>query len=130
MYSSEHPADSLSLFSRFRLYRTSLFFFFNDTATTEIYTLSLHDALPLTHQRRKSTRRRRGRRRMVEEKRRETHRFPAQLGSHGRLGRRPVVALVREGRAHVARPEGARTSHPARIHRTASSILPLLSLPR
>src|SRR6266571_1432931 len=24
-----------------------LFFFFNDTATTEIYTLSLHDALPL-----------------------------------------------------------------------------------
>src|SRR2546428_7487364 len=26
------------------------FFFFNDTATTEIYTLSLHDALPiLTH---------------------------------------------------------------------------------
>src|SRR3712207_6223043 len=26
---------------------TSLFFFFNDTATTEIYTLSLHDALPI-----------------------------------------------------------------------------------
>src|SRR2546430_17417592 len=26
-----------------------LFFFFNDTATTEIYTLSLHDALPLLH---------------------------------------------------------------------------------
>src|SRR3989449_9356043 len=25
---------------------SSLFFFFNDTATTEIYTLSLHDALP------------------------------------------------------------------------------------
>src|SRR2546430_6787965 len=27
--------------------RSSLFFFFNDTATTEIYTLSLHDALPI-----------------------------------------------------------------------------------
>src|SRR5258708_31084258 len=26
----------------------SLFFFFNDTATTEIYTLSLHDALPIS----------------------------------------------------------------------------------
>src|SRR2546430_9555021 len=26
---------------------TYLFFFFNDTATTEIYTLSLHDALPI-----------------------------------------------------------------------------------
>src|SRR5258708_33421146 len=27
--------------------RYCLFFFFNDTATTEIYTLSLHDALPI-----------------------------------------------------------------------------------
>src|SRR2546429_6835193 len=27
------------------------FFFFNDTATTEIYTLSLHDALPILHRR-------------------------------------------------------------------------------
>src|SRR5260221_13023454 len=27
----------------------SIFFFFNDTATTEIYTLSLHDALPIYH---------------------------------------------------------------------------------
>src|SRR2546421_12669363 len=26
----------------------NLFFFFNDTATTEIYTLSLHDALPIS----------------------------------------------------------------------------------
>ena len=26
----------------------ALFFFFNDTATTEIYTLSLHDALPIS----------------------------------------------------------------------------------
>src|SRR6266511_6326519 len=28
------------------------FFFFNDTATTEIYTLSLHDALPISHRQR------------------------------------------------------------------------------
>src|SRR2546429_5984215 len=28
-----------------------LFFFFNDTATTEIYTLSLHDALPISKKR-------------------------------------------------------------------------------
>src|SRR2546429_8131057 len=27
-----------------------IFFFFNDTATTEIYTLSLHDALPIYNQ--------------------------------------------------------------------------------
>src|SRR2546430_16547004 len=32
-------SPSLSIFS---------FFFFNDTATTEIYTLSLHDALPIS----------------------------------------------------------------------------------
>src|SRR2546425_4729693 len=29
------------------IFCTRLFFFFNDTATTEIYTLSLHDALPI-----------------------------------------------------------------------------------
>src|SRR3712207_9215383 len=29
-----------------------VFFFFNDTATTEIYTLSLHDALPISAERR------------------------------------------------------------------------------
>src|SRR5437016_12137638 len=29
----------------------SFFFFFNDTATTEIYTLSLHDALPICEER-------------------------------------------------------------------------------
>src|SRR2546425_4156536 len=37
MYSVTPPSDP-SLF----------FFFFNDTATTEIYTLSLHDALPIS----------------------------------------------------------------------------------
>src|SRR5258708_8335167 len=31
----------------FRRCRVLLIFFFNDTATTEIYTLSLHDALPI-----------------------------------------------------------------------------------
>src|SRR2546422_4716633 len=35
--------------------RLSLFFFFfNDTATTEIYTLSLHDALPISSRRGRS----------------------------------------------------------------------------
>src|SRR2546422_4027480 len=41
---------------------TLLFFFFNDTATTEIYTLSLHDALPISARRRaRGGRRGRGR---------------------------------------------------------------------
>src|SRR2546422_10143809 len=36
-----------SPYVRARTCTTSPFFFFNDTATTEIYTLSLHDALPI-----------------------------------------------------------------------------------
>src|SRR5205085_11721576 len=35
---------SLSIF----IFLIYFFFFFNDTATTEIYTLSLHDALPIS----------------------------------------------------------------------------------
>src|SRR3712207_8127648 len=31
-----------------RFYKSYVIFFFNDTATTEIYTLSLHDALPIS----------------------------------------------------------------------------------
>src|SRR5438105_15921898 len=37
------PITSVIIFSSLSF----LFFFFNDTATTEIYTLSLHDALPI-----------------------------------------------------------------------------------
>src|SRR2546429_6611085 len=53
------------------------FFFFNDTATTEIYTLSLHDALPIFHPDRlraalrtrlDAVRARRGRRRLAEDR--------------------------------------------------------------
>src|SRR5256885_11353150 len=41
------------------------FFFFNDTATTEIYTLSLHDALPIYQPgRRRAHQRRQGRQRL------------------------------------------------------------------
>src|SRR5256885_16301629 len=36
-----------TLFSSLLLFFLFFFFFFNDTATTEIYTLSLHDALPI-----------------------------------------------------------------------------------
>src|SRR3712207_8375089 len=37
---------------------TLFFFFFNDTATTEIYTLSLHDALPISRLRHRGEQRR------------------------------------------------------------------------
>src|SRR2546429_4233021 len=43
-------------------YRTILFFFFfNDTATTEIYPLSLHDALPISSSRLRPSQMSRGR---------------------------------------------------------------------
>src|SRR3712207_9573930 len=48
------------------------FFFFNDTATTEIYTLSLHDALPISVR---------------------------ALGRHGRYRRRPVRRAARHDRS-------------------------------
>src|SRR2546430_16802885 len=37
----------ISFFYNISSYYHFFFFFFNDTATTEIYTLSLHDALPI-----------------------------------------------------------------------------------
>src|SRR5687767_15808248 len=51
-----------------------LLFFFNDTATTEIYTLSLHDALPILH---RGPARRRGARAV----------HAARLDHRGRQGR-------------------------------------------
>src|SRR5258708_26726018 len=36
------------MFTRLFVLSILIFFFFNDTATTEIYTLSLHDALPIS----------------------------------------------------------------------------------
>src|SRR2546429_7436600 len=49
MSDSRHQQYSILIFifCRLRHPPTFFFFFFNDTATTEIYTLSLHDALPI-----------------------------------------------------------------------------------
>src|SRR2546430_13648759 len=41
------PSNAM-LSSSLPMPNSSFFFFFNDTATTEIYTLSLHDALPIS----------------------------------------------------------------------------------
>src|SRR3712207_6918222 len=67
-------------------------FFFNDTATTEIYTLSLHDALPIFQEGRRVPRHQpRGRRLLARDDRSE--------GDAGRgLGRGARAAACREGR--------------------------------
>src|SRR5574337_429571 len=54
--SEEHTSElqsPLNLVCRLLLEKKKyiIFFFFNDTATTEIYTLSLHDALPILQER-------------------------------------------------------------------------------
>src|ERR1039457_176403 len=56
--STPDPANTTAVPNR-RLFNVLVFF--NDTATTEIYTLSLHDALPISHV--VSARRRHGRER-------------------------------------------------------------------
>src|SRR2546426_5869318 len=59
------------------------FFFFNDTATTEIYTLSLHDALPISRVRGSRRRpRRRGRDRDRESPRRHRREIPHRSEEH------------------------------------------------
>src|SRR3712207_7711243 len=72
------------------LSRSPHFFFFNDTATTEIYTLSLHDALPICGDERRAGRRRAARR---------VHAVPAGArgGAHRAAARRPA--------AHAGRSE-------------------------
>src|SRR2546429_9645625 len=51
MYTVPSTMSSLLVFQSIKLHLCTtiiFFFFFNDTATTEIYTLSLHDALPIS----------------------------------------------------------------------------------
>src|SRR2546425_8509676 len=67
------------------------FFFFNDTATTEIYTLSLHDALPIFHSEVRDERRR---------------------NRHGAVG---LLSRLEERR------EGAWQRHPRRVERMRRS---------
>src|SRR5215471_9386722 len=49
VYLSVLEGSMMATYSNLRIYRSTprYVFFFNDTATTEIYTLSLHDALPI-----------------------------------------------------------------------------------
>src|SRR5574339_978901 len=92
------------------------FFFFNDTATTEIYTLSLHDALPICAPDAPERRARRG----LGSDRHVDHALRPRL--HGRLPRRqppgrrdgePGVRAVSENACAERRRERSRP-HPPR----------------
>src|SRR5215204_7785107 len=69
------------------------FFFFNDTATTEIYTLSLHDALPIYHH--GPQRWRRGHTAAAHDDRSEEH--ASELQSHSDL----VCRLLLEKKKNI-----------------------------
>src|SRR3712207_8615248 len=68
-----------------------MLFFFNDTATTEIYTLSLHDALPIFHRAGRRVRRRAG-------SRSRRHRPAVPVAGRTRLRAERRSALARHGR--------------------------------
>src|SRR5574340_1054417 len=115
------------------------FFFFNDTATTEIYTLSLHDALPISpggssrpdggggrgtqdrtaHRSARSRRRRRARR--PRRRHRREPRSPARAGAcaPGRLAALPASSRGLEHRRRGGPHRSARTRAP---HRTAERV--------
>src|SRR3712207_8658526 len=87
-------------------------FFFNDTATTEIYTLSLHDALPI------SRRPRRGGRVRAEERR---HEVPQ--GGDRPLRRRPPRRQRARRAAGAARVGGrARDRKSTRLNSSHANI--------
>src|SRR3712207_8473338 len=75
-----------------------LFFFFNDTATTEIYTLSLHDALPISEPHR------------TADRVRDHHRIAAR----GRLPSRPG-ALPHHPGGHPRRPPPRSEEHTSEL---------------
>src|SRR3989454_6440385 len=90
------------------------FFFFNDTATTEIYTLSLHDALPIA------------RGPLGEEARQQDGRLHLRTSDRGTVGDAPQAragdgerhefpaAAAGDHRAHLAeRPDDAAHGPPA-----------------
>src|SRR2546422_4471854 len=81
---------------------TSFFFFFNDTATTEIYTLSLHDALPISVRHARSARlgRQRGGARPVPAVG-VLHGLPVPLGGRGGGDRSEEHTSELQSRLHL-----------------------------
>src|SRR2546430_15569426 len=86
-----------------------LFFFFNDTATTEIYTLSLHDALPISE--------------IVKKYRRRSRhwRWCYRLGATGLRCVRFILTGVTASQPHSRSEE-----HTAELQSQAKLVCPLL----
>src|SRR5438876_3723638 len=95
-----------------RMLYTFFFFFFNDTATTEIYTLSLHDALPISAASTGPARERRPCRRrdgegdhgVVVERRRARDRKSTRLNSSHPSISYAVFCLKKKKKIHKIKP--------------------------
>src|SRR5882762_12015615 len=87
------------------------YFFFNDTATTEIYTLSLHDALPISEARphpvRQVRRGHRARRRSVRPRLPRSEEHTSELQSHLNL----VCRLPLQTKITQTRPPAPGSEH-------------------
>src|SRR6516225_4869232 len=108
-------AFCLSCIGNYTLPLVCLFFFFNDTATTEIYTLSLHDALPIYPVRRRTACPTKNRLMLVNLRNRsEEH--TSELQSHVKL----VCRLLLEKKKDVN--HGPHTLRIAHSHRVAQQL--------
>src|SRR5260221_1991018 len=95
---------------------TFCFFFFNDTATTEIYTLSLHDALPISEMKCMGANLRKDRRVSIERssiwRRSEEH--TSELQSHSDLVCRLLLEKKKERLSAVRRATRRKTARAPR----------------
>src|SRR5258705_7569171 len=90
----------------FRFLSKTFIFFFNDTATTEIYTLSLHDALPIYPGRAGDTRTARNTRR--HRARLSDHTLPRILHRRQRLRHRLVGVVTARSEEHTSELQSLR----------------------
>src|SRR2546426_11195773 len=98
------------------------FFFFNDTATTEIYTLSLHDALPISTCRRRPGLRPRGHQRPSASRPERSEEHTSELQSPCNL----VCRLLLEKK----KKQNARSLHRRHMPRWAGLVIVGLTILR
>src|SRR5260221_952114 len=104
----------------------SVAFFFNDTATTEIYTLSLHDALPICRLPRLYRDRHRARRRGQHRGQDRSEEHTSELQSHSDI----VCRLLLEKKTRIACRHAQRGSVPEYFGGSAASLAPAASITR
>src|SRR5260370_20880588 len=91
----------MSLMFMLRSSSSSFFFFFNDTATTEIYTLSLHDALPILQKIRSATLA------QIDDQQKKIDSSKTEVAKAANLERQAKDSMARFAALKAMSPEGA-----------------------